>query len=319
LDAASSEEKRAVAIQEGLYRDYRIVLVDRRTRMSATMVAELDHVIREIFYDRVTPGFPPLRVIATDIPACPSEDDSSGWADDYGWTSPENSTVLLTPDTLALSRILRLEILVHEITHTLQYALDFSPQDLQGFRTRNRFDSDGFHKLAGSLGWVIVPDPSQAPRPAYRLAVRDCDEYDYPFTLTYGGKSGEEWQADWKTFRKDSNLPQFEDPKLKANHMVSDYGFTDAWEWDAEVSAALVLNQLLAAAGRICSPDEAVALGEQLHADIEKEKWEYVNENAIGLDAYEEVIAPQFHVTNDNWDRLARFFLVASYPGDCKA
>jgi len=304
---ASGGGKRPADVQEGLFRDYKILLVDRRTRMPAAVAVELDHVIRDIFRGQITPEFPPLRVITTDRAVC-GDDDM------YGWASPENSTVYLGRATLQLSAIMRLEVLVHETTHTLQYALDFTPADVLGLRTRNRYDSDGFHAFAASLGWTVLPDPSKKPLRPFRLAVWHCsdDQTDYPFELTYSdgsgpGKSGEAWQADWDNFSA---------PQRKAHHMVDSYAFGDAWEWDAEYNAAFVLNQLLHAAGRVCTLSQAASLRRRLRDDMTN-AWDYHQENAIGLPAYESVIPRQFHVDDDTWDALARRFLLGSYPDIC--
>ena len=303
LDASSSARKRPAEVQEGLYRDYKIVLVDRRTRMPAAMAVDLDRIIRDIFRDQILPDFPPLRVIATDISVC-------GDGDTYGWASPESSTVHVMRDTTTLSPILRLEVLVHEIRHTLQYARDFTAADLLGFRTRNAFDSDGFHAYARSLEWRADPKPDAQSRAPYRLAVWNCDddETDYPFDLFYLDREAKDWISDWGRFTSSQR---------KAHHMVDEYAFTSAWEWDAEYTAAFVLNQITRAASRVCTPNQARVLRRRLRNDIAN-AWDYYHENARGLDSYENVIASQFHVDDATWDALARRFLLGSYPRVCR-
>jgi hypothetical protein len=239
-----------------------------------------------------------------------------GDGDFYAWASPENSAVYLTPATMSLLPIMRLEVLVHEITHTLQYALDFSPDDLLGFRTRNRFNSDGFHAFARTLGWNAVPI-LRSKLPAIQLAVKVC-ESDYPFRLTYLGREGKAWQDDWATFvNEGGSIPTALNPQLKAKHMVSWAGFSDAWEWNAEYAAAFVLNKLFDAANRLCTHSQVEALRQRLHRDMDIEQWNYVNENAVGLPSYENVIVPQFHVADDSWNALAQRFLLGSYPRVC--
>jgi hypothetical protein len=227
--------------------------------------------------------------------------------------------VSLSQETVDLVPILRLEILVHEMTHTLQFDMDFAASDVEGFRTRNRFDSDGFHEFARLLDWEAVPKSSHTPLPAFRLAVWHCDdkETDDPFTLTYREKPGEEWDQAWDGFVANSTDPIWLNVQLKAEGMFSKYGFGSSWEWDAELMAAFVMNQLLDAAGRICTPAEADALSDNLHADIEGAGWEYVNENGRSLDSYQDVIAKRFHVEEATWDALSRQFLLGSYPGIC--
>lgn len=291
--------KRPAEVQEGLFRDYGILLVDRRRRMPAAVAVELDHVIRDVFRGQVTAGFAPLRVITTDRSVC-------GDGDTYGWASPENSTVFFMPATLRLSPIMRLEILAHELTHTTQYAMDFSVADLLGYRTQNRYEASHFLDFARSLGWTAVaPAPS---RPPYALVAWLCADDDESPELRYLGQPPEDWQADW-----DRITPT----EQKAKHMVDSYAFSDAWEWHAEYSAAFVLNELLHAAGRICTLSQAASLRRHLRDDMTAD-WDYHHENAVGLAAYETVIPRRFHVDDASWDALARRFLLASYPGICE-
>jgi hypothetical protein len=293
---ASGGSKRPAEVQEGLFRDYGILLVDRRTRMPATVAVELDHVIRDVFPGQVTPDFAPLRVITTDRSVC-------GDGDTYGWASPENSTVFFMPATLKLSPVMRLEIFAHELTHTVQYAMDFSPADVLGYRMQNRYESSHFLDFATSLGWTVVtPAPSRQP---YALAVWQCAGDDASPELAYLGRPAKYWQGAFTTAEQ------------QAEHMVDSYAFSDAWEWGAEYNAAFVLNELLHAAGRICTLSEAASLRRRLSADMRTE-WDYHHEYAIGLPAYESVIPRQFHVDDDTWDALARRFLLASYPGICE-
>ena len=298
LDASGSGKKRPAAVQEALYRDYKIVLVDRRKRMSAAMATDLDHVIRDIYHGQIMPGFPSLRVITTDLSVC-------GEGDYYGWASPETSTVFFMPETTKLSPIMRLEILVHEHRHTIQYAMDFSPDDVRGFRTQNRYESDAFLTYAQSLGWTVLE--AGASKPPYPLAVWQCAGDDDRLELAYQGKPAKYWEA-WE---------QFKPAERKANHMVNSYAFSDAWEWDAEYSAAYTLNELIHAATRLCTSKQAAELMRRLRKDMAHD-WDYHHEYALGLPSYEQVVARQFHVDYDTWEALARRFLLGSYPGVCK-
>ena len=300
---ASGGNERPAEVQERLFRDYGILLVDRRTPMSAAVAVDLDHVIRDIFHDQITPDFAPLRVITTDLSVC-------GGSDTYGWASPESSTVFFTSVTLDLSPVMRLEILAHELTHTVQYGMDFSAADLLDYRTQNRYESSHFLDFAKSLGWTTVtPAPSRLP---YALVAWHCDDDDSP-KLQYLVRPPKDWQADWDNFN---------DAQRQAHHMVDSYAFSDAWEWDAEYTAAFTLNQLLVAAQRICTPSQAASLRDSLRADMiakpTGDAWDYHHENAVGLPAYESAIAGKFHVDDDTWDALARRFLLASYPDICQ-
>lgn len=99
--------------------------------------------------------------------------------------------------------------------------------------------------------------------------------------------------------------------------MVSEYAGTDAFEWEAEYKAAFVLNSLVDAAKTFCSDAEIAVLRKKMQVDMDAEEFEYDNENARGLAAYETGIASQFDVSEDTWIELTRMFLLASYPGVC--
>ena len=131
-------------------------------------------------------------------------------------------------------------------------------------------------------------------------------------------KPPKDWQDDWTNFvNANSSLPTALNPQLKSHHMVSWYGFGDAWEWEAEHRAAFVLNKVLEAASRLCKPAEVTVFSQRLHADMDAKEWSYANENAIGLASYENVITPQFHVDPKTWEALAQRFLFTSYPNVC--
>ncbi len=298
LTATSAAEKQAADVQERLYKDYKIVLVNRQASIPTDVAIELDQIIRVIFRDQIPRNFPPLRVITADKDMCEGTD----WAS----ASSENSTVSMVPETVTdLKPILRLEILVHEIAHTLQYNMDFTTADLLGFRTDNSWNSVKYHEYAKTLGWTA--DPSSSQTPGLWPVVDNCNPF-YPFDVGYKGKSPDEWQSDWDSFSE---------AKRRSNHMVSHYAGTDAFEWEAEYKAAFVLNGLFDTASRLCKPDEVDELKRLTRADMDTNVFQYANENALGLDSYENVLAPQFKIDEDSWVTLTRTFLLRSYPDVC--
>jgi len=145
-------------------------------------------------------------------------------------------------------------------------------------------------------------------RPAYRLAVDYCAS-NYPFSLSYQGLPLSHWQALWSGPGHDA--------ARRDEHMVSEYALIDAWEWQAEYSAAYALNLVAEAAERLCTHQQARELKRRLRRDL-KQEWTYLAENAPGLAAYDTVIAGQFPDPADPvWDEAARLFLLASYPDVC--
>ncbi len=303
--ASDRDAARAAKVQQDLFTEYGIVLVDRRAHMPAKVIIELDHVVRDIFRDRIKPDFAPLRVIAADLPVCGDDDF-------YGWASPENSTLYLMKGTakahgtLELSVFLRLEVLVHEITHTLQYAKDFSKDDVRGFRTENRYVPDQFHTFLELLGWHAQSDPVDR-KPDIWPAVEHCN-YVYPFKLTYQDKTPQELAREWETSSPEERTTK---------HMVSSYALKNGFEWDSEYRAAFIMNKLFDSAGQLCDSDEMAELTEALHNDLNNEGWDNVIENARGLRAYEDVTARQFNVANDKWSELTKLFLFGSYRRAC--
>jgi hypothetical protein len=314
-DASNADESRAAKVQADLYRDFGIVLVNRAAQMPADLALQIDRVIREIFRGRIAPDFAPLRVIAADSRVCPDT------ADYYGWSSPENSTVSLMDDTMALSPILRLEILVHEITHTIQYAMDFAPADLAGYRKENRWKSEGFRAFARSLEWGAEPNPSKDSGPDLRPVINHCKAID-PVTLSYQGdefpdKDGLMY-AGWRYNDLQYLWIKRDETERAARHMASQYALMSDFEWDSEYRAAFVLNKLFDAAGRLCDQNEAQDIRAAFQNDIIKNEWNITIENARGLASYETVIAQQFSVADDTWDALAREFLLGSYGATCR-
>jgi hypothetical protein len=184
--------------------------------------------------------------------------------------------------------------------------MDFSPEDLRGFRTQNRYDSDGFHAYAETLGWEIAPTSAQPPD--LWPVVDNCESF-YPVTLTYEGRSPTQWTDDWNAFTAE---------KRREQKMVGKYAGTDPFEWDAEYKAAFVLNSLFDRAATLCTPAQVDELRTLVSADMTTHVFDYANDNARGLEAYETIIAPQFKdVDADTWTMLTKFFLLSSYPTVC--
>ena len=309
-----SDDPRPADIQEGLFRDYGIALVDRRARVSPAMANELNHIIRHVYKGQITADHPSLRVIAADTDVC----GAGNWA----WASAHSATLFIYPGTLALNPILRAEVMIHEIAHSLQFAKDYTPGHLFWLRSWNAWQTDGFNTFAKSFGWVPVRDYKQKPYNYYQLVVQNCagpktkGSYS-PYRWTFKGEASEAWQDRWDFHKINGSQPASQNANLKGLKMIGRYAYNDAWEWHAEHTAVYALNRILDSANHFCSPSQTQNLKAWVISEMDKQSWNFNHENAKGLDVYENQIADQFQVSDGEWIGLARYFVRASNPEVC--
>lgn len=314
LDPQSDAPARPAEIQEGLFRDYGIILVDRRERITPDMASEVNHIIRDVYRGQITPGFPSLRAITADRDVC--------YGSNLALASIHSSTLIVFPNTLDLNPFLRLEVLVHEFAHFVQYQMDYSENHLYWLRSWNGWQADGFHNYARKLGWVPQRDHTAKSYNYYGLVAPNCETNKnngiyYPYRWTYKGKAGSTWKDAWDYYAATGASSVASNPALKKHNMVSNYAFTDPWEWHAEYTAAYAMNRIVDAAGSFCTAEQLTNLKSWLHTQIETIQWQFNHENGPGLDVYDNEIANQFSTDESTWAALANYFVRVSNPEVC--
>lgn len=314
LDPQSDGPTRPAEIQEGLFRDYGIMLVDRRKRITPDMASEVNHIIRNVYRGKITAGLESLRTITADIDVC----HAGNWA----LAGVHNSTLIVFPDTLDLNPFLRLEVLVHEFAHFLQYQMDYSEAHLYWLRSWNGWQADGFHAYARKLGWQPQRDHKAGSYNYYGLVAPNCEPNEnhgiyYPYHWTFKGQAGATWKDTWDFHVATNGNPIASNSGLKKHNLVSKYAFTDAWEWHAEYTAAYAMNRIVDAASSFCNAEQQASLKSWLHTEIQSQGWQFNHENGPGLDVYEDQIAKQFSNDDDTWAALANYFVRVSNPQVC--
>ena len=308
--AGTEEGARMADLQEGLFRDYRILLLERQIGMPPYFADEVDLSIRRIFKDQITPDYPPLRYITTDLGVCA----------DYGWNAAHNQTIVFRQATSHdLDPYMRVGIIVHELIHSLQFAHDYTEADLDAYRNRNHWEPHNYHAFSETLGWQHTRTNALPPDPP-RLVVWGCGVPEfYPFHAHRDGVTIEQMQEEWHALYaqgEEDGVPLPDNEALRERHLIGEYSLKDPWEWHADMAAAVAMNEMLDNAKTLCTPEEYPALREAVLTRI-AEEWYYVYGNAKGLDAYEEVLRPAYTLTSEDWAALARDLILPAYPGLC--
>lgn len=233
-------DKPGAEIQEDLFRDYGVLLIDRCAGLDQQTADMIDDAVRLLF--RPGDNLKALRVIA--LEAASSREISDRILAEV--VAP-TGTMIVYNGVGDAALELRFGTLIHELMHVYQFSLDqqcdfpwtpsCSDQDFEDMKKYNIYRNPEFYRttLPGS-GWNKLRLKTQ-PRFSH-LAPHDCEiHYEMQYT-PLPGKDGktEEW---W-------NNNGYEDYKalIKPLHVLGSYSLTDLFEWQAEHMSAYVFLKM---------------------------------------------------------------------------
>jgi hypothetical protein len=145
-------------IQLGLFRDHKILLVERNASFDLALAHAVDDTVRRVFraYFEKNPVMPTLRTIATErtallnaILAYVAEDDTNAQA-----FSQTQSLIIYNAGRDVDYSIGLLGLVVHEMGHSYHMSLDFDVDDPIGENGRTNFPVPNFAALVEPFGWT---------------------------------------------------------------------------------------------------------------------------------------------------------------------
>ena len=147
-------------VQRGLFRDHKILLVERGARFDPALAQAVDDVVRRVFRRpfEITPVLPTLRTIAVEHTALLSEALAAAAGDNTGaqMLPQSQSLVIYDEGRKAKTPLGLLGLLVHEMGHAYHMSLDFDAGDLVAENGRVEFPVPAFVALVRPFGWTAA-------------------------------------------------------------------------------------------------------------------------------------------------------------------
>jgi hypothetical protein len=303
-----------VRIQEQLFRDYRVLLVERSARFTPELARSVFDAVTRVYAGVFTADgqLPTLRVIATEVSSLLHADAEEG-AGDFAQVLPATRTMEIYQLGIESPPVIQLGFLVHEIAHMVQFAMDYDEDRQDAIERENRFAPERFHALVADYGWTVVPYGVD-PESVYRLFRPQYISIE-PWSYRYFDESPEEWQAWLTAISEEVGAPAYlADGRVTGYYIPGDYSMTDPWEWYSDHVIAYVYLSMFRALADDCDPASVDALAIELQEQVVAEWWPAFRfENARGA-AIQEHLAAAFPIHADDLDYLAANYLP---PGNC--
>jgi hypothetical protein len=248
--ALHGKDREMAEIQLGLFRDHKILLVERDADFDLPLARAADDVVRRVFraYFEKSPVLPTLRTIAVEktallhsLLALLAEDETSAQV----FSQTQSLTVYdpgrETEDALGL-----LGLFAHEMGHSYHMALDWdaSHPDLENRRTD--FPAPNFVKTVARFGWTV--DGYYDGR--FEGTVRPEPQFLYigisePVFLLKG-RSPDDWEGWLNAIWEEMGEPEdyLTHPSFVKEEVVGDYSLTSPYEWYGDNLLAYVVTVL---------------------------------------------------------------------------
>ena len=235
-------------IQLELFRDYKILLVERNASFDLPLARAVDDAIRRVFraYFEEHPVMPTLRTIATErtallnaLLAYVAEDDTSAQV------IPQTQSLIVynegreVEDDIGL-----LGLLVHEMGHNYTMSLDFDEEDIVTENGRIDFPAPNFVELVKPFGWTTNEyfdgDIGVGLPVVPRFAYTGMSEPVFAFR----GETPEEWAAwvDDIYEELDGSPTYLHDATFGEQGIVGDYSLSAPYEWYGDNFIAYVVS-----------------------------------------------------------------------------
>lgn len=246
------DDPRLGAIQLGLFRDHKILLVERNADFDLPLAQAAEDAVRRVFkayFERHT-VLPTLRTIAAErtallgpLLALLAEDDTSAQV----FSQTQSLTVYhpgrITPDALGL-----LGLFVHEMGHSYHMALDWDAAHPALENRRTDFPAPRFRETVARFGWTVDGsfDGRFGPEPSPQFLYSGISEPVFQLK----GRTPDEWDGWLNAIYEELEEPEdyLTHPAFAQEEVVGDYSLTTPYEWYGDNLLAYVVTILEEAA-----------------------------------------------------------------------
>ncbi|MCG6927310.1 MAG: hypothetical protein LJF30_18630 [Acidobacteria bacterium] len=286
-----------VRIQLGLFRDHKIILVERNAEFDLALARAVDDVARRVLrrYFQEEPVLPTLRTVAVEktallnaLLALVAEDTTSAQV-----FSQTQSLTVYGPGRETADDLGLLGLLAHEIGHSYHMSLDWDAAHPERENQRTDFPVPHFVKLVARFGWTpgeyydgqFGDDP---PRPLFLYTGMSEP------TFLLKGKTPDEWEGWLNAIYEKLGEPEdyLEHASFAEEAVVGDYSLSTPYEWYGDNLLAYVVHTLeefvvdrIRAESGAQGADAAVAAARQGITDSLRAVWPAFYHRNIGPEA----------------------------------
>jgi hypothetical protein len=276
-------------MQEVLYRDHGILLIERSAEFTPELARATFDVVTRV-YRGVFEGqrsLPTLRVVATEESSLLYADAEEG-AGDFAQVLPATQTLEIYRIGIDAPPVIQLGFLVHEIGHNLQFAMDYDDSERQAIVIDNFAAAPRFHELVRRFGWdtVSIPEDETVRFELFRPQYVAPEPWEY----VYEGESlaaWEEWLAE--IYEEVGEEAYLTDERIVAAQVLGDYSLSSPWEWYSDHLIAYLYLALFDALRADCDDSLVDAAAEALQQDVVAEYWpdfRFANARGAPFQAY---------------------------------
>ena len=270
------------SIQQQLFRDYGILLVERSASFTPELaLATFDAIVR-VHRNLLGSGrLPTLRIIATEESSLLFKDAEEG-ASDFAQVLPATGTMEIYRHGIDAPPLVQLGFLSHEISHAVQYALDSNRAPRRALLIDHEVSAPPFHALVARYGWSrrsVDADPT-AEFDLFRPQYIAPDAYEY----LYREDPLSAWE-DWLAviYEVVGEECYLRDRRITELYILGDYSLSSPWEWYSDHVIAYVYMQMFDALGDGCTEAQVAQLQASAEAEVLAPEWPYFRfENARG-------------------------------------
>jgi len=230
------KSRELISIQSELYVNYRVILVERGYNFTEAIAQGFLDLVKTLFKDQFIKGAvnPALRIVAMEENVYfRAQSDLSGAT--LGMYMGFNPTLIVFSETASLNKTYMLGVLAHELSHSYQYRVDYSVENINRYLIAKDYDISHFHNLISLFGFTARVKDSffdqffEFISPTYTEPTR--------FSYILDKQSMNEWRTKINVFGMNSDA-------IREGHVVSPYSLSGPWEWLSEQTTAYLFNEM---------------------------------------------------------------------------
>jgi len=216
-------------LQKRIYDKFRIILAERDAKFDLVMVQAIYDSLDLVFSNWIIPtkGISTLRSIVAERASTvlPGSDQET------------NAVMLSVPKSMIIyscsmqyDPIVKLGLLVHEISHAIQYKIDERFDSEVEAAKRDPNDLSPFLTLMAEVDWSRLRSTAPRAETFWMSSVYDINVSLFLFR----GQTAEQWSAWLDRISKETGKDPLLSEKAENQFIIGEYSLTDPWEYYAD-------------------------------------------------------------------------------------